>query len=374
MAPSKIPFKDLHLLWPRGDGAVLFLSYLITASQDGNIPRFTDKQLARKYRKHTATIARWRDRWETMGILKTQRRAQATYYVIDWVALDLAIREARRLDDLAQTEARAQAIAARVARDAQTAETLRQQCLSADSVTQHLAESNSDNCKPLQETNEKRSFVLKDREGSFHENQGSHILEPTAQNPEPEPETNPSATRQSHPEAESDETSKNASENNHQENAIPAAARAWFFEAAKRLIANSGKAWNKTLQQALNALDTDRLINLISAFWEQTLRGNVQDGPKWLNKAAQKVANGHSYRPTRQFRVPGYLPEPPAIAAAPGPSNALPSWLPAWAVRPAEILLKAIGRFDRIEEVDGGIQVFWDGGKQFIADPQGGFA
>jgi hypothetical protein len=374
MAPSKIPFKDLHLLWPRGDGAVLFLSYLITASQNGNIPRFTDKWFARKRRKHTATIARWRARWESMGILKTQRRGQATHYVIDWVALDLAIREARRLDDLAQTEARGQAIAARVARDAQIAEELRQQCLTADPVTQHLADSNSDNCQLLQETKKKRSSVLTDEESRFHENQGSHISESEELEPEPEPKTNLETKKQSHPEAESDETFKNASENNHQENAISAAARAWFFEAAKRLIANSGKRWNKTLQLALNALDTDRLINLISAFWEQTLKGNVQDGPKWLCKAAQKVANGNSYRPTRKFRVPGHLPEPPAIAPAPGPSSTLPSWLPAWAVRPAEILLKAIGSFDRIETVDGGVQVFWDGGKQFIADPQGGFS
>lgn len=374
MTPSKIPFKDLHLLWPRGDGAVLFLSYLITASLNGNIPRFTDKQLARKYRKHTETIARWRARWENMGVLKTQRRGQATHYVIDWVALDLAVREARRLDDLAQTEARGQAIAARVARDAQIAEELRQQCLAADPVTQHLADSNSDNCQPLQKTKEKEFFVLKNREGNFHENQGSQTSEPEDPEPEPEPKTNLDPARQLDSEVESDETSKNTSENNSQENAISAAVRAWFFEAAKRLIAHSGKLWNKTLHQALNALHTDRLINLISAFWEQTLRGNVQDGPKWLCKATQKVANGVSYRPTRKFRVPGHLPEAPTIAPAPSPSSTLPSWLPAWAVRSVEILLKAIGTFDRIEAVDGGVQVFWDGGRQFIADPQGGFA
>jgi hypothetical protein len=374
MSPVTIVFKDLHLLWPRGDGAVRFLSYLLAASRNGNTPRFSDRQLSKKFIKHPGTIARWRARWEAIGILKTKRRGPSTHYVVDIAALEIATLEARRLHDQAETEARAQAIARQVALDTETAETLRQQCLAADLVTQHFADLEPTISRSLQETREKRSFVLTDKEGSFHENLGSHILEPDAQNPEPEPETNPNATRQSHPEAESDETFKNASENNHQENAISAAARAWFFEAAKRLIANSGNRWNKTLQLALNALDTTQLINLISAFWEQTLKGNVQDGPKWLCKAAQKVANGNSYRPTRKFRVPGHLPEPPAIAPIPGPSSTLPSWLPAWAVRPAEILLKAIGSFDRIEMVDGGVQVFWDGGKQFIADPQGGFA
>jgi hypothetical protein len=372
MTPSKIPLKDLRLLWPRGDGAVLFLSYLITASLNGNIPRFSDKWLAKDRRKHPGTIARWRDRWETMGILKTKRRGQATHYVIDWVALNLAIREARRLDDQAKTEARSRAIAARVARDAQTAEDLHQQCLAADTTTQHFADSEPNNHQALQRTEEKEFFVLKDRESSFHENQGSHHP-----SPEPEPQTNPNATRQSHPEAESDETFKNASKNNHQENAIPAAQRTWFLDAAKRLIINSGKAWNKTLQTALEALNTTQLINLVSAFWEQTLRGNIQDSPKWLCKAAQKVANGHSYRPTRKFHLPKQLPQPPAAEILIPPKHSiLPTWLPTWAIPNVEALLQRVGSFTWIDEINdgGGIRVNWANGHQDFLNPRGAFA
>jgi hypothetical protein len=374
MTCSDFPYGEFHSLWPRADGAIRFLSYIYRACSDGHIPRLTDELLAEILEKHPVTIGRWRAHWESVGILKTKQRHGGTHYAIDHIALAIAVAEGKAKKERARTEARARKLVRRVARDTETAELLRQQCLTSFPQTQQFAELKPKISTPLQETRKKRSFVLKDSENDLNENRGSHILEPDAQNPGPEPETNPNATRQSHLEAESDETFKNASENNHQENAISAAARAWFFEAAKRLIANSGKRWNKTLQLALNALDTDRLINLISAFWEQTLKGNVQDGPKWLCKAAQKVANGNSYRPTRKFRVPGHLPEPPAIAPAPGPSSTLPSWLPVWAVRPAEILLKAIGSFDRIETVDDGIQVFWDGGAQFIADPKGRFS
>jgi hypothetical protein len=372
MTPSKIPLKDLRLLWPRGDGAVLFLSYLITASLNGNIPRFTDKWFANNRQKHTGTIARWRDRWETMGVLKTKRRGQATHYVIDWVALNLAIREARRLDDLAKTEARSRAIAARVARDAQIAEELRQQCLTADPVTQHLADLQPDSCQPLQETKEKEFFVLKDSEGNFYKNQESHHP-----SPDPEPKSNPKPAKQSDPEVESNETSKNSLKNNSQENAIPAAQRTWFLDAAKRLIINSGKAWNKTLQTALEALNTTQLINLVSAFWEQTLRGNVQDAPKWLCKAAQKVANGQSYRPTRKFHLPKQLPQPPAAEILTPPKHStLPTWLPTWAIPNVEALLQRVGSFTWIDEINdgGGIRVNWANGHQDFLNPRGAFA
>jgi hypothetical protein len=371
MPRPDFPCKELHSLWPRAGGPIRFLSYIGAASSDGHIPRFTDELLAYHLDAHPVTIGRWRAFWESVGILKTKQRYGGTHYVIDQIALAIAVAEGKAKKEQARVEAQGRKLARKVARDTETAELLRQQCLTSFPQTQQFAELDPNISGSLQETNEKRSFVLKDREGSFHENQGSHHP-----SPEPEPKTSLESTRQSHPEAESDETSKNASENNSQENAIPAVQRAWFLDAAKRLIINSGKAWNKTLQTALETLNTIQLINLVSAFWEQTLKGNVQDAPKWLCKAAQKVANGHSYRPTRKFHLPKQLPQPPAAEILTPPKNStLPTWLPTWAISHVEALLQRIGSFTWIDEINdgGGIRVNWANGHQDFLNPRGVF-
>jgi hypothetical protein len=372
MTDTDFDYKELHLLSPRSDGSVRFLSYIYAACSNGNIPRLTDEYLGDTLEKHPVTIGRWRALWESMGILKTKQRHTCTHYAIDYIALTIAISEAKARKQQAKANARAKAIARRVTLDAKTAEHLRQQCLTSFPQTQPIVNSQPNHSAQLQKTREERSFVLKDRESSFHENQGSH--HPSL---EPEPKTSLEAIRQSHLEAESNETSKTSPNNSHPENAIPAAQRAWFLDAAKRLIINSGKAWNKTLQTALEALNTTQLINLVSAFWEQTLKGNVQDAPKWLCKAAQKVANGHSYRPTRKFHLPKQLPQPPAAEILIPPKHSiLPTWLPTWAIPNVEALLQRVGSFTWIDEINdgGGIRVNWANGHQDFLNPRGAFA
>lgn len=347
MSALKFTFDDLHLLWPRADGAVRFLSYLLKPIQNGDLPRFTDKYLGRKFHKHPETVARWRARWKKKGILKADRRGGYTYYDIDLAALADAIQAARAAQEQVATEARAQALARRCEQDAQVAQDLRQQCRSAINADRHFADFEVDQLGIQQRTSLKESFVIKEPGKTSGEQFKSGTGELKRQN--------------------QDTTAMSDRSQDHQ----------WFLAAAQRLVMASGEKWNKTLQKALTGLDGDRLINVISSFWEQTLKGNIQNAPKWLNKAAQNAAKGMTYRPSQKFRLPSQLP--PLVAAAPVPAmpvvsqSCLPLWLPSWAKAEVENLLKTIGSADQIFEVDGGIQLQWAGQQLFLADPQGPF-
>jgi len=363
----KFSFDDLHLLWPRCDGAVRFLSYLLKPIQNGDLPHFTDKRLGRKFHKNPETIARWRARWKKMGILKSERRGGYTYYDIDLPALEKAILAARAARAQAEIEARAQALAQRAAQDAEIAQNLRQQCSEAIDASRYFMDFGTDQSETQQRTGSKEFSVNR---GPGEEDDSHETFYETKE-----------ASLPKNKKQDDDDIGGNRSIGEPKQEASnlesPAKDYQWFLAAAQRLILASGEKWNKTLEQALMELDSDRLVNVVSAFWEQSLKGNVKNAAKWLNKAAQSAARGRPYRPSQKFRLPSLLPQLVVETRAATPTvisqSSLPQWLPNWAKAEVEHLLKTVGTLDKIFGVDGGVQVEWAGQQMFLADPQGPF-
>lgn len=340
--------RDLHLLWPLGTAAIQCLAYWLRPTLNGEVPAYTDKFLGKTWLRTTETVARWRARWEALGIIKTIRRGGQTYYSLNLVTLEAQIRAAQLAKEQADQEARDRKLAQRVQRADEVAEILRQQWRDANIPTQHDLDLQPDIVPIQQETDlQKEYFVLDEPEKA------------DCGDPQPLPSKPPIPT-----------IPKPVSSSS-----IPQDLQ-WFMTAAQRLVIASGESWSPTLQKALEALDPNRLINTVSALWEQTLKGNVRSAARWLNQASQKARQGPGYRPSKAFKLPSQLPPLPTAApiaptASPGP---IPPWIPTWAKPVLDQIVQAVGCVDRILEVDGGVEAWFDGRRQFIPDPRGPYA
>lgn len=358
MSSIPITYENLHLLWPRGDGAVRMLMYMWRIVCQGNVPNFTDKQLANRYFRTPATIARWRARWESKGILLTTTRCRRTFYEVNTDALKEAIEEAVAAQEEREAEQKAKEIARRVKVSTEISENLRQQWQQAHSQSDHF-----DQLLPItiggSTTSISNQFLVT----------GKPVNDLAAgNNSQVAIETKPSATPSIEKEARSIPPLENSKFDEKgaicdSQDLSRDSMRNWLIEASQRLVMQRGQRWNKNLEQLVRQAETPLLMRAVSSLWEQSQRGNVREAPKFLTRAIQR-----KYSCSKGWTWPDELPAVPVQYSAAQASLAssavplFPDWLPDWATAWLEKAVAAGTEVDRFELVDGGLQVWTDTG------------
>ena len=367
MSSLPITYKNLHLLWPRGDGAVRMLMYFWRITCQGNIPNFTDKYLGNHFNRAPATIARWRARWESKGILLTTTRCRRTFYEVNTVALKEAIEEAVAAQEEREAEQKAKEIARRVKVSTEISENLRQQWQQAHSQSDHF-----DQLSPIAiggntTSISNQSSVTDKPVNGLAANDGLSGIEET----KPFQAATPQREEVAIPSLQNNEPPKMGA-NCDSQDLNGDSMREWMMEAARRLVVQRGQRWNKNLEKLIRETGTPLVIRAVSSLWEQSQRGNVREAPKFLTRAIQR-----KYSCSKGWILPSELPSVPAqysgvqVSPASSAIPLFPDWLPAWATAWLENVLASGKQIDRFELVDGGVQVWTERGIVFQPMPSG---
>jgi hypothetical protein len=370
MRRGRYCIENIRLLVPRAPDCASFLAYLLTPALAGEQPSFPDKFFARKFNRHPETVARWRARWEDLGILKTKQLGTKTQYAIDFGVLDRVIEEAK----VAKAKADAEACQRDLLRRAEKAEAIANELLSQCSQVLPTpgpdleidVSSGPNILRGQQITNLNNFFVLTDEE------KVAKNLEGIPDFLDLEPDLNQDEQDQGQEQSRSQgfkQDLRDPSAFNSEQSEM-----SWFRAAAERLVQRAGQQWNPTLQAAIEGLPRVDLANTVAAFWQQSLRGKVVNGAAWLNAAINAVKRGKPFLPTERFRLPSRLPdlpEPSAPIEEPQPIGTLPDWVPVWAREWVLSCIEKFGPCDRLDEVDGGLQGQWGGHRAFLPRPGG---
>ena len=331
----------------------------------GGVPNFTDKQLAKRYQRTPATIARWRARWEGKGILLTTTRCRRTFYELNIDALQEAIEEAVAAQDEREAEQKAKQIERQVKVATEISEKLRQQWRQQHDQSDHFDRSSQIKTGVSTTSISNQSSVtgkpvsglaVHDDLGGAEEakllqaatTQGKEVATPSPQNNEP---------IKMGADCDSQDLSKDS-------------MRGWMMEAARRLVVQRGQKWNKNLEKLIRETETPLLIRAVSSLWEQSQRGNVREAPKFLTRAIQR-----KYSCSKGWTLPSELPSVPAqyssgvqVNPTSSATPLFPDWLPAWATAWLEKAVAAGTQVDRFELVDGGLQVWTNRGVGIVAN------
>ena len=287
---SEITFPQLQLLWPRGDGAVRMLMYLLKLVLSEKTPNFTDLQLAQCFFRSTRTIERWRAHWEALGVLTSKQAHGRTWYWVNLPRLKELIAQAQIAQQVKEAEARARKLQARQ----QLIEELTAKLVTMGdlelSATRHNDGSQPDILSGTNTNLKSISCTTRTEESS-----GAEPLRTGDDHPEPRTaaKQHRSLSRKGSPtDREAPASPVNQSRN-----------RRYWLDVAKRLVATCGQQWNKNLSQLLEGLEFSDLVRAVCAFWEQVNRGNVKNAPAWLTRAVQR-----RYQATKRFVMPDRLP------------------------------------------------------------------
>ena len=359
MSSIPITYENLHLLWPRGDGAVRMLMYFWRIVCQGNVPNFTDKQLGGRFNRAPATIARWRVRWKRKGILLSTTRCQRTFYEINVEALKTAIQAALTAKEEREAEQKAKEIAQRVKVSTEISENLRQQWQKTHNQSDHFDQLSEIKTDGSTTSGSNQSFVtgepvnglaLHDGLRGTGEAKPIDAADTTYTGNVPIPSLQDNQLLKIGADCDSKDLKGDA-------------MRQWVMEAARRLVIQRGQRWNKNLEQLICQTETPLLIRAVASLWEQSQRGNVREAPKFLTRAIQR-----KYSCSKGWSWPDELPAVPAQYAGlqvnPAPSGVplFPDWLPAWATAWLEKAVAMGTQINRFELVDGGLQVWTDQG------------
>ena len=357
-----ITYENLHLLWPRGDGAVRMLMYFWRIVAKGQVPNFTDEFLAKRFYRAPATIARWRARWESKGILLTSVRCRRTFYEVNIEALQEAIKAALETREKEEAERQAKQIERRTSTAQEISQNLRSQW--------HQAHPQSDHFDPLSPIKSSNSTTSMSNQNSVTEEpkaglagDGFHPIELGGAQPSQEWKQE----NANKPSFKSTHTQLNGAIRDSID-ASSDSLRLWMMEAAQRLVLQRGQQWNRNLQKLISSTETPLLIRAVSSLWEQSQKGNIREAPKFLTRAIQR-----KYSCTKGWRLPDELPPlpshshglscPPTALTTP---SLFPEWLPTWAVGYLKQFEASRQAIERFELVDGGLQVWTDFGVQFL--------
>ncbi|WP_238154304.1 hypothetical protein [Synechococcus elongatus] len=286
---KEITFPVLQLLWPRGDGAVRMLMYLLKLVLNQQLPNFTDRQLAKRFYRSTRTIERWRARWEDLGVLTSDYVKGRTWYGINLPRLRELIAQAQIALQAKQAEAHAQQLQARQ----QLIDELTVKLVTISDLETSLPR-HDDNLQPdiLSSADTDLNFISC---STTNESAAAEAISYPAHMTESRTlaeQHKRSSPKKSKTGERIRESTVNQSKN-----------RRYWIEAAQRLVSLCGQQWNQTLTQLLESLEFADLVRAVCAFWEQVSRGNVKNAPAWLTRAVQR-----RYRATRRFVLPDHLP------------------------------------------------------------------
>jgi hypothetical protein len=111
--PRSYTFNKLLPLWPRVEGAIWLLHWVVKDTLAGKVPCLTDSAIGKKVRRSPTSVARWREHWESMGILVTQQQGRHIEYLLNFEALDKAIAQVKAAEAEAELAAQMKVVARR---------------------------------------------------------------------------------------------------------------------------------------------------------------------------------------------------------------------------------------------------------------------